>query len=99
MITDRKSYSERHPGSKTFDELKREITIIELATRHGYSNKTKWAKEKSCAAYPCFENDWGDRLYIINPRSLTEQKYFDISLSRKGDLIDFVRTRLDSVFN
>lgn len=98
---DRRPFQDRFPNSKTFQDFKNEISIIELATSVGYKSNTQWAKGKSTRLYPCLENDRGDKIVLINPNSTGKQFYFNpISGNEydKGDLIKFVQNRLATDF-
>ena len=80
---------------KTFQDFRSEISIIELAISNGYklskSDGLKWPVLKDEVS--------GDKIIIVNPRSSSNQGYFNPNDSKdKGTLINFVKNRLGSIF-
>ena len=80
---------------KTFRDFRSEISIIELAISNGYklskSDGLKWPVLKDEVS--------GDKIIIVNPRSSSNQGYFNPNDSKdKGTLINFVKNRLGSIF-
>jgi len=73
------------------------IDFAGFVQRHGYSDRTSWARAKSSRNYPAFENTaHNDRIIVKRDTNA----YFD---ARSGpgkyrDLINFVEDRLDTVF-
>jgi len=80
---------------KKFQDFRSEISIIELAISNGYklskSDGLKWPVLKDEVS--------GDKIIIVNPRSSSNQGYFNPNDSKdKGTLINFVKNRLGSIF-
>jgi hypothetical protein len=67
---------------------------MELALANGYScNRSKGMK------WPVLESNAGDRIIIINPKSSSNQGYFNPQDDRdRGTLINFVGNRLGNIF-
>ena len=78
----------------SFNEFRSKISIIELALANGYScNRSKGMK------WPVLESNAGDRIIIINPKSSSNQGYFNPQDDRdRGTLINFVGNRLGNIF-
>lgn len=100
MKLDVAGFKSRIPNGKTYEDFKADISIIELATKFGYSSQTQWAKNKTSAFYPCLENAVGDKIIIINPRSSINQRYFNPEDDDdRGDLISFTKRRRNKEFS
>jgi len=78
----------------SFNEFRSKISIMELALANGYScNRSKGMK------WPVLESNAGDRIIIINPKSSSNQGYFNPQDDRdRGTLINFVGNRLGNIF-
>lgn len=78
----------------SFNELRSKISIIELAIANGYVlNRSKGMK------WPVLESNFGDKIIIVNPNSISNQGYFNPHDDRdKGTLINFVGNRLGDIF-
>ncbi len=83
----------------TFDEFKKRISIIQVATALGY----KYDRSKGLSQPSFILNDQAgnitDRIYIKHPKDNGIQGYWRrgiINKSSSGDLISFIRENLDS---
>lgn len=79
--------------STTFDDIKRRVSIIEIAERHGYR-----IQKGSGSRTPTMKNEeTGDKICVFNPTDPYTQRYFNVKdESDKGNLWDFVKRRLES---
>lgn len=80
----------------SFQEFRNQISILELATHHGYT----WQKEKGKTMPVLYNAEFDDRIVVKNPHDSANQLYFQVgSYSDRGTLINFVRERLPTVFS
>lgn len=76
----------------SFDDIKRNVSIIEMAERYGYQ-----IQKGSGTRTPTMKNEaTGDKICIFNPTDSYTQRYFNVKNdSDKGNLWDFVKYRLE----
>ncbi|WP_026461451.1 toprim domain-containing protein [Adhaeribacter aquaticus] len=88
-------FKSKYPKAKTFEDFRREISIIELATANGYQHEIK----KGSRTPVFFNPTINDRIIIMNPQNAANQGYWNPEDdSDKGSLINFVKRRLETVF-
>lgn len=82
-------------NSKTFQDFRSEISIIELALSVGFK-----LRKKEGLKWPVLKDEVsGEKIIIVNPRSSSNQGYFNPNDPKdKGTLINFVTNRLGSIF-
>lgn len=79
-----------------FSELKKEVSIIDVARHLGYSDRTEWARSKKSVRNPCYESASGDKIIITNPFDNSRQVYRNPNDSTDyGDVITFVGKKLN----
>lgn len=83
------------PQAKSFEDFRSEISIIELATAHGYVHEVK----KGLRTPVFFHPEYQDRIIIMDPRNPANQGYWNPEDDTdKGTLINFVKRRLGTLF-
>jgi hypothetical protein len=81
--------------AKSFEDFRREISIIELASAHGYVLEYKKGLRTPVLYHPAQE----DRIIILDPRNPANQGYWNpVNEADKGSLIHFVKNRLGKLF-
>jgi hypothetical protein len=90
-----KDFKDKFPQAKSFEDFRREISIIELATAHGYVHEFRKGLRT-----PVFYNpEYQDRIIIMDPRNVANQGYWNPEDDTdKGTLINFVKRRLGTIF-
>ncbi len=79
-----------------FSELKKEVSIIDVARHLGYSDRTDWARSKKSVRNPCYESASGDKIIITNPFDNSRQVYRNpYDSTDYGDVITFVGKKLN----
>jgi hypothetical protein len=87
---------ERFPNLIPVQELRANVSIIELALQYGYEPQLHKGKSR-----PVLENaQYGDMIIIKNPQDAGQQVYQRAGdFTDSGTIIDFVRNRLTTVFS
>ena len=86
---------DKFPQARSFEEFRSEISIIELATAHGYVHEVKKGWKTPVFYNPAYH----DRIIIINPAQPANQGYWNPEdETDKGSLITFVKRRLGTIF-
>ncbi|HOU68412.1 MAG: hypothetical protein M0P12_02160 [Paludibacteraceae bacterium] len=76
----------------SFDELKRKISIIEIAEHYGYQYQ-----RGEGVRVPVYRHENGDKIGIFNPQDSYQQRYFNMQDGTdKGSLYNFVKNRLSN---
>lgn len=89
------NFKDKFPQAKSFDEFRREISILELALAHGYILEHK----KGLRTPVLFNPTYQDRIVIMDPKNPANQGYWNPEDDAdKGSLIQFVKKRLGSIF-
>ena len=79
---------------KSFQDFRADISIIEMASSIGYVPDRRKGKK-----WPVLENGNDERIIIVNPKSSSNQGYFNPDDDNdKGTLIDFIKNRLGKEF-
>lgn len=80
---------------KSFQDFRKEISIIELALSIGYK-----IRKNEGIKWPVLKDEVsGDKIIIVNPKSTSNQGYFNpYDAKDKGTLINFVKNRIGSIF-
>jgi|GEM_PF-1623300 len=87
---------ERYPNLIPIQELRANISIVELAVQYGYEPQTHKGKSRPVLEHP----GYNDRIIIKNPLDPAQQVYQRAGdFSDSGTIIDFVRNRLNTVFS
>lgn len=90
-----KNLKDTFPQAKSFEEFRREISIIELATAYGYVHEVR----KGLRSPVFYHAQYQDRIIILNARHPANQGYWNPEDDAdKGTLIHFVKRRLGTVF-
>ncbi|MBC3538957.1 toprim domain-containing protein [Rufibacter sediminis] len=88
-------FRSKYPDAKSFEDFRREISIIELATANGYHHEVK----KGSRTPVFFNPQTNDRIIILNPANPGNQGYWNPEDDTdKGSLIHFVKRRLGTLF-
>ena len=87
---------ERFPNLIPAQELRANISIVELAVQYGYRPQMQKGKSR-----PVLEHqDYQDTIIIKNPQNAAQQVYQRAGdFSDSGTIIDFIRNRLSTVFS
>lgn len=87
---------ERFPNLIPVQELRSNISIVELAVQYGYEPQLQKGKSRPVLEHPTYK----DTIIIKNPQDAAQQVYQRVGdLSDSGTIIDFVRNRLSTVFS
>lgn len=90
-----KDLNHSFPQSRSFEDFRREISILELATAYGYVHEA----HKGLRSPVFYNHQYQDRIIILDPRHPGNQGYWNPEDdSDKGTLIQFVSKRLGSIF-
>jgi len=87
---------ERFPNLIPIQELRSNVSIVELAVQYGYEPQLHKGKSR-----PVLEHsDYKDVIIIKNPQDASQQVYQRAGdFSDSGTVIDFIRNRLSTVFS
>ncbi|MBD2703366.1 toprim domain-containing protein [Spirosoma sp. BT702] len=87
---------ERFPNLIPLQELRANVSIIELALQYGYEPQRQKGKSR-----PVLENvQYNDKIIIKNPQDAAQQVYQRAGdFTDSGTVIDFIRNRLTTVFS
>ncbi|GHB87895.1 toprim domain-containing protein [Persicitalea jodogahamensis] len=87
---------ERFPNLIPVQELRANVSIIELAVQYGYKPLLRKGRNR-----PVLEHsDFGDIIIIKNPQDASQQVYQRAGdFTDSGTIIDFIRNRLSTVFS
>lgn len=88
-------FKDKFPQAKSFEDFRREISIIEIASAHGYILEYK----KGLRTPVLFNPEYQDRIIILDPKNPANQGYWNPEDDTdKGSLIHFVKKRLGTIF-
>ena len=87
---------ERFPNLIPVQELRANVSVIELAVHYGYKPLLRKGRNR-----PVLEHsDYGDTIIIKNPQDASQQVYQRAGdFTDSGTIIDFIRNRLSTVFS
>jgi hypothetical protein len=89
------NFKDRFPQAKSFEDFRREISIIEIAAAHGYILEYK----KGLRTPVMYNPEYQDRIIILDPKNPANQGYWNPEDDTdKGSLIHFVKKRLGTIF-
>lgn len=87
---------ERFPNLIPVQELRSNISIVELAVQYGYEPQQQKGKSRPVLEHPAYK----DTIIIKNPQDASQQIYQRAGdFADSGTIIDFVRNRLSTVFS
>lgn len=87
---------ERFPNLIPVQELRSNVSIIELALQHGYEPQLHKGKSRPVLEHPGYQ----DTIIIKNPQDPAQQVYQRAGdFTDAGTIIDFIRNRLSTVFS
>ncbi|GAB2547150.1 toprim domain-containing protein [Spirosoma aerophilum] len=87
---------ERFPNLIPVQELRSNISIVELAVQYGYEPQMQKGKSRPVLEHPTYK----DTIIIKNPQDASQQVYQRAGdFADSGTIIDFVRNRLSTVFS
>ncbi len=86
----------RYPNLIPVQELRSNVSIVELALQYGYEPQLHKGKSRPVLEHPAFK----DTIIIKNPQDASQQVYQRAGdFTDSGTVIDFVRNRLSTVFS
>lgn len=86
---------ERFPNLIPVQELRSNVSIVELAVQYGYELQRNKGQSRPVLEHP----DYGDTIIIKNPKDASQQVYQRAGdFADSGTVIDFIRNRLSTVF-
>jgi hypothetical protein len=89
------NFKDKFPQAKSFEDFRREISIIEIASAHGYILEYK----KGLRTPVLYNPEYQDRIIILDPKNPANQGYWNPEdETDKGTLIHFVKKRLGTLF-
>lgn len=87
---------ERFPNLIPVQELRSNVSIIELAVQYGYEPQAHKGRSRPVLEHPGYK----DTIIIKNPQDATQQVYQRAGdFTDSGTIIDFIRNRLSTVFS
>ncbi len=87
---------ERFPNLIPVQELRSNVSIVELALQHGYEPQLHKGKSRPVLEHPGYQ----DTIIIKNPQDPAQQVYQRAGdFTDAGTIIDFIRNRLSTVFS
>lgn len=87
---------ERFPNLIPVQELRANISIVELAVQHGYEIQLHKGKSRPVLEHPGYK----DTIIIKNPQDAAHQVYQRAGdFTDAGTIVDFIRNRLGTVFS
>ena len=87
---------ERYPNLIPIQELRSNVSIVELAIQYGYEAQLHKGKSRPVLEHPGYK----DTIIIKNPQDAAQQVYQRAGdFTDSGTIIDFVRNRLGTVFS
>jgi hypothetical protein len=87
---------ERYPNLIPVQELRANVSIIELAIQYGYEPQLHKGRSRPVLEHPSYN----DTIIIKNPQDPAQQVYQRAGdFSDSGTIIDFIRNRLATVFS
>lgn len=87
---------ERFPNLIPVQELRANVSIIELAVQYGYQPLLRKGRSRPVLEHP----GYGDTIIIKNPQDASQQVYQRAGdFTDSGTIIDFIRNRLSTVFS
>lgn len=87
---------ERFPNLIPVQELRSNISIVELAIQHGYQPQLHKGRSRPVLEHPSYK----DTIIIKNPQDSSQQVYQRAGdFTDSGTIIDFIRNRLATVFS
>ncbi|UHG94701.1 toprim domain-containing protein [Spirosoma oryzicola] len=87
---------ERFPNLIPVQELRANVSIVELAIQYGYEPQLHKGKSRPVLEHPTYK----DTIIIKNPQDASTQVYQRAGdFTDSGTIIDFVRNRLSTVFS
>ncbi len=87
---------ERFPNLIPIQELRSNVSIVELAIQYGYEPQRHKGQSRPVLEHPAYK----DTIIIKNPRDASQQIYQRAGdFTDSGTIIDFIRNRLSTVFS
>ena len=87
---------ERYPNLIPVEELRANVSIVELAVQYGYEPQLQKGKSRPVLEHPAYN----DTIIIKNPQDAGKQIYQRAGdFTDSGTIIDFIRNRLGTVFS
>ncbi len=87
---------QRYPNLIPVQELRSNVSIVELASHYGYETNTQKGRSRPVLEHPGYK----DTIIIKNPQDAAQQIYQRAGdFTDSGTIIDFIRNRLSTVFS